>query len=720
VTNNTGEKIEYGYNLNGDMTSSTVKSPANVITKQMSMAYDELGRLMRSIGAATQTTTLSYDRTDLQVQTKDPRNNLYGYSYDSLQRLIHTQDQAGGEVTLTRDGQDNISSYRDDRTITTSYVRNGFGEVIQEVSPDAGTTTFTRDLRGLVTSETDGRGIVTNRTYDPAGRMLTETYPAATTENVTYTYDNTTTPAGNKGRGRLTRIADQSGSTAYVYNALGQIITDTRVIGTQTYVTGYLYNDAGKVTQITYPSGRIVIIARNSNGQVTGVTTKQTSAAAAINVATGLTYAPMSNLLTAMTHGNGLITTAGYDLDYRLSSLNVKDGATNVSALAYAYTDGMNLTGITDGVTAANSNTLGYSLANRLNAATGPWGSKSFGYDGVGNRITDNTTLSGTTTNRTQFYGTNDNRLGSIYENTTTQIRSYTYDNAGNTVTETRPGESFAYSYNKRNRLSAVTRNTASYATYGYNALEQLTTRTTTAAGGPVGQVAYTYDLDGHLITEAVGTSGVKTREYIWLPSNDNSPVDLPLAVIDVATNTISYVHADHLGRPIRMTNAAKATVWQATWKPWGEVQTLSGTNTNNVRYPGQYFQIETGLHYNHHRMYDPVTGRYTQPDPLRFVDGPSVYAYAKNSPLMRTDRNGLTIDPKSFASPAPELPHSSVPKPNAGQMCGDVIRICILESSGPAGDFGTRCNYSGGGDGPYPEIILDGRGAGCKAFIKC
>jgi YD repeat-containing protein len=251
----------------------------------------------------------------------------------------------------------------------------------------------------------------------------------------------------------------------------------------------------------------------------------------------------------------GLVTAAGYDLDYRLSSLTLKDGATNVSALAY-------------------SNTLGYSLANRLNAASGPWGSKSFGYDGVGNRITDNTTLAAVTTNRTQYYGANDNRLGSIYENGT-QLRSYAYDTAGNTLTETRPGESFAYTYNNRNRLTGVTRNSASYATYGYNALEQLTTRTTTAPGGPVGQVAYTYDLDGHLITEATAFTGVKTREYIWLPSNDNSPVDLPLAVIDVATNTISYVHADHLGRPIRMTSPTKSTVWAATWKPWGEVQTL-------------------------------------------------------------------------------------------------------------------------------------------------
>jgi YD repeat-containing protein len=364
VTNNTGEKIEYGYNANGDVTSSTIKSSSSVITKQMTMAYDELGRLLRSIGAATQTTTFSYDRTDLNVQVKDPRNNLYGYSYDALSRLVHRMDQAGGEVRVTRNAQDAITSYKDDRLITTTYVRNGFGEVMQEVSPDAGTTTYVRDERGLVTVETDGRGIVTNRTYDAAGRLLTETYPAATTENVTYTYDNVTTPAGNKGRGKLTKITDQSGSTAYVYNALGQIMTDTRVIAARTYVTSYTYNAAGNVTQITYPSGRIVSITRNTLGQVTGVTTKQNATAAVVNVAAGMTYAPMSNLLTAMTHGNGLVTTAGYDLDYRLTSLTLKDGATNVSALAYAYTDGMNLTGITDSVTPANSNTLGYSLAN--------------------------------------------------------------------------------------------------------------------------------------------------------------------------------------------------------------------------------------------------------------------------------------------------------------------------------------------------------------------
>ena len=179
-------------------------------------------------------------------------------------------------VNLTR----NVTTYSDPRTLLTIYVRNGFGEVIRETSPDAGVSTYVRDLRGLVTQMTDGRGVVENRTYDNAGRQLTASYPAATAENVTYTYDNVTAP--NKGKGRLTKITDQSGSTSFVYNALGQIITDTRVIATKTYITSYLYSASGKITQITYPSGRIVNYVRNSLGQVTSVTSKQNAAAAVV------------------------------------------------------------------------------------------------------------------------------------------------------------------------------------------------------------------------------------------------------------------------------------------------------------------------------------------------------------------------------------------------------------------------------------------------------
>ncbi len=75
---------------------------------------------------------------------------------------------------------------------------------------------------------------------------------------------------------------------------------------------------------------------------------------------------------------------------------------------------------------------------------------------------------------------------------------------------------------NNRNRMSAVTRNGQAYATYIYNALEQLASRNTADPNGPVGTVHYIYDTDGHLIAEANAATGATTREYVWLPGNDN------------------------------------------------------------------------------------------------------------------------------------------------------------------------------------------------------
>jgi RHS repeat-associated protein len=141
-------------------------------------------------------------------------------------------------------------------------------------------------------------------------------------------------------------------------------------------------------------------------------------------------------------------------------------------------------------------------------------------------------------------------------------------------------------------------------------------------------------------------------REYIYLPETEIAPtrdartrVDRPLAVVN-AVNTAApvtwTVHVDHLNRPVRMTDAAKAAVWDAVWLPWGGVHSITGTATLDARFPGQWFQLETGLHYNWHRSYDPTIGRYTQPDPLGFVDGPSVYGYAVAAPQQAVDPKGL------------------------------------------------------------------------------
>jgi RHS repeat-associated protein len=74
---------------------------------------------------------------------------------------------------------------------------------------------------------------------------------------------------------------------------------------------------------------------------------------------------------------------------------------------------------------------------------------------------------------------------------------------------------------------------------------------------------------------------------------------------------------------------------------PFGKVRATGGTLTQNLGLPGQWFQLESGLAHNWHRHYDPTTGRYTTADPLGFVDGPGVYAYAGNNPHRMVDPTG-------------------------------------------------------------------------------
>lgn len=149
-------------------------------------------------------------------------------------------------------------------------------------------------------------------------------------------------------------------------------------------------------------------------------------------------------------------------------------------------------------------------------------------------------------------------------------------------------------------------------------------------------------------------TSGALIREYVWNGC-------FPVAVIE--GGVISYVRADHIGRPVFATNASGVKVWTATSAlasvlgrsggkqstglfshpphPFGGVHTSTGAPPS-ARFPGQWFQSESGLHQNWMRDDDPTTGRYLQADPLGLVDGASVYGYVKGNPSNRIDPLGL------------------------------------------------------------------------------
>ena len=89
--------------------------------------------------------------------------------------------------------------------------------------------------------------------------------------------------------------------------------------------------------------------------------------------------------------------------------------------------------------------------------------------------------------------------------------------------------------------------------------------------------------------------------------------------------------------------------VWQAAYLPYGEAQIQTNTVVNNLRFPGQYFDAETGLQYNWNRYYDPETGRYISADPIGLAGGLNLYAYVGGNPVNWTDPEGLFVNEYGF-----------------------------------------------------------------------
>ncbi len=135
---------------------------------------------------------------------------------------------------------------------------------------------------------------------------------------------------------------------------------------------------------------------------------------------------------------------------------------------------------------------------------------------------------------------------------------------------------------------------------------------------------------------DAVGT---EIRTYGWKPGSIWSTD--PLFMKQGAK--YYYYHNDHLGTPQKMTSANGAVVWAATYSSFGKA-TVDAPSTviNNLRFPGQYWDEETGLHYNKHRYFDAKSGRYLRSDPIGLSGEINLYIYVLNNPLRYLDPLGL------------------------------------------------------------------------------
>ena len=684
ITDSAGDAILYTLDYMGNVTQEQIKDPSGTLQKTQSQVFDDIGRLLADIGASSQTTTFSYDSQGNNTVIQDASGNSTTQVYDALNRLIAVTDPLTHTTTTTFDSQDNRTSVKDPRSLITSYVYDGFGQVIQESGPDRGTIVYHRDAAGNVTSETDGRGVVTSHTYDALNRVTSDTFPADASENVTYTYDSTS--GGNDGVGRLTGYSDESGRTTLTYDERGNVLTKARTIGSKSYITTYAYNKADRLTQETYPSGRIVTFVYDVAGRVGTVTTKL--GATTTTLASGIKWQPFGPVGT-IAYGNGVNATFTYDQDYRETGIHSGKTGLSVQNATLVY-DGVNdISSITDNLDATRTQTFTYDKDYRVTGATGKYGVVTYTYDADGNRTTK---IAGGTTTTYTYPGTS-NLLSSA------GTRTFTYDAAGNTGTDSLG--TTTYTYEKRGRYHNLSLAGSLAATYAYDAVGERVSKLT---GGTT--THYQYDEMGHLIAESNGSTGTMTVEYVWLG-------DIPIAQAD-ANGNIYYVHNDQLNTPQKITNATPTIVWDKVQQPFGETWSIGGTYTYNLRFPGQYADAESGLYYNTLRDYDSTLGRYIESDPIG-LDGTTtanmnLAGYASQNALKNIDptgQNGLAWSGISICIRNPRACQAVVAAVGAGVTCA--IEHFTTKPQYPPAPPPNNCDVS------YRQHLQDEVNAACK-----
>jgi RHS repeat-associated protein len=637
VSNAAGERIDYTLDNASNRTSQTISDSGSAITYRMTQAYDELSRVMEIVGADSQTTQIDYDENDNAVQTINPRNYASQNQYDPLDRLTQTTDADNGATLFTYDAQDRLTSVTDANGNSTTYAYNAFDHLIQQASPDTGITRYAYDNAGNRMISVDSRGVVSRYQYDALNRLIEVGYPSAPEESITYTYDVSTYTLPNdkilttNAKGRLFGIQDASGQQFYTYDHRGNVNSHVRVIGNEVtspvYWTDYLYDLADNLVEIQMFSNTggaealdYAVDYRYDNlGRIASVDyTRDNTGQPSTPLVDSLTYLPFGGV-TGIDYANGVSSQHSYDQDYRLNQWQTHTDNATLIDRSYSYDANSNITQIDHLEEPLNTQDFGYDPLDRLDSHNNQTDTLAWVYDPVGNRLSENTDDYG--------YQLGSNILLDVQR--TSNTTNYILDERGNTTEMTQGGSATSFSYNAANRPKSVSKDGVT-TRYIYNALGQRTSKT---QGGNT--THYIYTLQGQLMGEYTA-SGQAIVEYLYLGNQ-------PLA--QLRGPSVYYYHNDHIGTPIAMTDESQNVVWQANYTAFGDAAVTVETVGNNLRFAGQYFDGETGLHYNYFRYYDPSTGRYTQSDLIGLGGGINTYSYVENNPLIYTDPLGLKIN---------------------------------------------------------------------------
>jgi RHS repeat-associated protein len=637
--------------------------------------YDSYGNRVVSVDALNHRTSYSFDSLNRLIQTQDARGNFVTLTYDAAGRQISSQDGLGHITTSTYDAANRLIATTDALNHTTTYGFDAASNQVTVTDPFNRTTTTAFDALNRRQTVTDARNGVTSYGYDVVGRLLTIT--DAVNNTTTYLYDSASRQTGyTDALGTATYVYDNANERtdvydrngrhrAFAFDAAGRETTEKWLDagGNTTRTITYSYDNANETTQITDPSSTLAYSFDN-DGRVQTVDTNGTSGLARVlltyaydaagnrtSVTDNLsgsytyTYDNVNNLASAsmtVSGNQGPQVTLAYDAANRMTGVTRKDTGSNNIVSVYSYDNADRLTTLMYNSSVAGAlatYAYGFDNASQLTSYTGPEGHLTYTYDnareltGVGNDRSESYSYD---LNGNRNYGSYTKGPGN--ELTGDETYTYAYDSEGNLTSKTRlsDGETWALTWDYRNRLTQDVEKTSAGATvtndvFTYDVLDR---RIGKSVNGTQTWMAYDR---GNTFAD-FNNSGTLTMRYLY-----GNALDSLYGRRDNNGNNAWYL-TDMLGS-VRQVTQTNGTILDAiTYDSYGNI--LSETNPSNgdrFKFTGREWDSEIGLQYNRARYYDPKTGRWISRDPAKFRGGDkNLYRYVHNSPTSAHDPSGL------------------------------------------------------------------------------
>ncbi|MFE0374764.1 putative T7SS-secreted protein [Streptomyces inhibens] len=616
--------------------------------------YDGEGNRLTHTDAIGQTTHYEYGHFDLLVARTDPDGVRHTFTHDTELRLTQVTNPQGLTWNYTYDPAGHLISESDfdDRTLT--YTHDPTGQLAARTNTLGETTTYIRDTLGRIT-EKNTAGLATTYIHSPSGQLLQAANPDAT---VTYTRDVL---------GRVTAETVNGLTMTFTYDALGRRTSRTTPTG---HTTTYTYDAAGNRTAMDI-SGHTLTFDHDAAGQ-------ELTRSIGDHLTFTNTWDPTGRLATQS------LTTAG------TGTLQSPPGTAQAPApvaeaqrflyRAYTYRPDGHLAAIDD--SRAGRRTFDLDHAGRVTAVQATEWTETYAYDEAGNQTHaawpdhhPNPSARG----ERSYEGTRITRAGRI---------RYEHDLLGRVTLRqktrlSRKPETWRYVWCPEDHLTSVTTPDGTVWRYTYDPLSRRTAKERLAGDGTTVLERTDFTWDGTTLVEQVthtpgrSTAVSLTWDHQGLTpiaqterrTTSPSPAQANQRVID---QRFFAIVTDLVGSPTDLVSESGDIAWRTQSTLWGST-TWNGDASayTPLRFPGQYFDPETQLHYNHFRLYDPITARYLSNDPLGLRPSPNPVAYV--------------INPHSWADPLGLAACSYIEAPKGGggiiaDLDNDGIMSLVIE----------------------------------------